>query len=456
MSVCAAMMCCTMALGAKYQKVTDISQIESGDVVIFVCTTSDKMGTAFEKTTTYKNTYIKTEAVTITNNEITASNALEFTLGKNGSYWTFTTSDGKKLGKRKSGDKDMALDNGTAEHTIEILSNSAKVTNMDGDGRYIRFQNETFRYYKTTSGVAGELSLFIRTQASDDPIHVESVTLNKTAANVAVGNQTTLTATVLPDNADNKKVTWSSDKESVATVVNGVVTGVAAGTATITATTIDGGKTASCVVTVTSDEIMTTMYRVTDQAKQMTASAQITFCRAEDVTMVMGTYDQTTSQNNIKPITATLNDDGTLSVSEKALYRVSINAEDGSYAFQGSNDKYIYAASTTANQLKAQNAVHYWTVSIGVDDDDVLSVTNTSRGWMRYNTQSNCFSCYGLTSDQKAIVLYSSIPAGPVTGEIDVVRGKSEEVRTYKVMRNGRVEIENNGRRYSILGEKLK
>ncbi len=453
MSVCAAMMCCTMAFGAKYQKVTDISQIEAGDVVIFVCNTQNMMGTEFEKTTTYKNTYIKTEAVTINDNEITASNALEFTLGKNGSFWTFTTSDGKKLGKRTSGDKDMALDKGTADHTIEILSNSAKVTNMDGDGRYIRFQNETFRYYMASSGVAGELSLFIRTQAGDDPIPVESVTLSKETATVAVGNQVTLTATVLPENADNKKVTWSSDKESVATVANGVVTGVAAGTATITATTVDGAKTASCVVTVTSDEVMTTMYRVTDQAKQMTSSAQVTFCRAEDVTIVMGTYDKATSQNNIKPITATLNNDGTLSVSDKALYRVAINAEDGSYAFQDSNDKYIYAASTTANQLKAQNAEHYWTVSIGVNEDDVLSVTNTSRGWMRYNTQSNCFSCYG--SGQTAIVLYSNIPAGQGTGNVDVVGGKSEEVRMYKVLRNGRVEIENNGRRYSILGAKI-
>lgn len=57
-------------------------------------------------------------------------------------------------------------------------------------------------------------------------------------------------ATVIPPNATDKTVTWSSDDEDVATVANGVVTGVSAGTATITATA--SGKTATCEITVTN------------------------------------------------------------------------------------------------------------------------------------------------------------------------------------------------------------
>ena len=60
-------------------------------------------------------------------------------------------------------------------------------------------------------------------------------------------------ATVAPANATNKNVTWSSNNTGVATVdENGTVTGVAAGSAVITATTVDGGFTASCQVTVTA------------------------------------------------------------------------------------------------------------------------------------------------------------------------------------------------------------
>lgn len=81
------------------------------------------------------------------------------------------------------------------------------------------------------------------------PVHVTGVSLSGTTS-VKVGNTVTLTATVAPDNANNKNVTWTSSNEGVATVEDGVVTGVAAGTATITVTTEDGGFTASCTVTV--------------------------------------------------------------------------------------------------------------------------------------------------------------------------------------------------------------
>ena len=80
---------------------------------------------------------------------------------------------------------------------------------------------------------------------------VESVSLNVSETTVSVGKTETLVATINPENASNKNVSWSSDNTSVATVENGVVTGVAEGTATITVTTEDGGYTATCTVTIT-------------------------------------------------------------------------------------------------------------------------------------------------------------------------------------------------------------
>ena len=72
------------------------------------------------------------------------------------------------------------------------------------------------------------------------PVPVTGVTVSPETATVKVGEQTTLTAAVEPEDADDPSVSWSSDNEGVATVENGVVTGVAEGTATITATTTDG------------------------------------------------------------------------------------------------------------------------------------------------------------------------------------------------------------------------
>ena len=82
-------------------------------------------------------------------------------------------------------------------------------------------------------------------------IPVNGVTLNPTLLSLFTGDTATLTATVQPEDATNKTVTWSSDKPEVATVENGKVTAKAAGTATITVTTEDGKKTATCTVTVT-------------------------------------------------------------------------------------------------------------------------------------------------------------------------------------------------------------
>lgn len=79
-------------------------------------------------------------------------------------------------------------------------------------------------------------------------VPVESVTLNKTETTIAVGNSETLTATVLPANADDPTVTWSSSDEAVATVKDGVVTAIAEGTAVITAKAEE--KSATCTVTV--------------------------------------------------------------------------------------------------------------------------------------------------------------------------------------------------------------
>lgn len=83
-------------------------------------------------------------------------------------------------------------------------------------------------------------------------VAVTGVKVNKTALTLEEGNSETLTATVSPDNASNKSVTWKSSATDIATVDgSGKVTAVKAGSATITVTTADGGKTADCSVTVT-------------------------------------------------------------------------------------------------------------------------------------------------------------------------------------------------------------
>jgi uncharacterized protein YjdB len=82
-------------------------------------------------------------------------------------------------------------------------------------------------------------------------VPVSGVSLSQTTFTLAKGGTATLIATVLPADATNKAVTWSSSNNAVATVdANGNVTGKSEGSAVITVTTVDGGKAASCAVTV--------------------------------------------------------------------------------------------------------------------------------------------------------------------------------------------------------------
>jgi len=83
---------------------------------------------------------------------------------------------------------------------------------------------------------------------------VEGVVLSNSALDMLEGDEVYLTATVKPDDATDKTVTWSSSNESVATVTDGKVVAVKPGSATITVKTVDGGFTASCPVTVGADE----------------------------------------------------------------------------------------------------------------------------------------------------------------------------------------------------------
>ncbi|MCL2051342.1 MAG: Ig-like domain-containing protein [Lachnospiraceae bacterium] len=82
---------------------------------------------------------------------------------------------------------------------------------------------------------------------------VTGVSLNRSSLSLGGGATSQLVQTVAPGNAYNKTVTWSSSNSNVATVsASGLVTARAAGSATITVRTNDGGRTATCAVTVLS------------------------------------------------------------------------------------------------------------------------------------------------------------------------------------------------------------
>ena len=159
----------------------------------------------------------------------------------------------------------------------------------------------------------------------DETVSVESVSLDKTSATISEGETFALTATVTPDNATNKAVTWTSSNEAVATVADGVVTAVGAGTATITVTTEDGGKTATCTVTVNAK-----VYPVTSVTLNQTSA---TLTEGETLTLSATVNPETATNKNVTwstsdPSVATV-DNGVVTAIKAGTATITVTTEDG-------------------------------------------------------------------------------------------------------------------------------
>lgn len=130
--------------------------------------------------------------------------------------------------------------------TVTWSSDNTAVATVDTDGVVSGVAGGTANITATAndgSGVSATCAVTVQ-------VAVDGVAVTPSTAEVLVGGTVDLTATVSPDEATNKNVTWTSSDDAIATVADGTVTGVAVGTATITATTEDGSKTATCDVTV--------------------------------------------------------------------------------------------------------------------------------------------------------------------------------------------------------------
>ncbi|MDR1764040.1 MAG: Ig-like domain-containing protein [Dysgonamonadaceae bacterium] len=136
-----------------------------------------------------------------------------------------------------------------ANKNVTWSSSDASVATVDANGVVTAVGPGTATITVTTEEGGYTAACTVTVKA-----YVTGVTLDKTSISIMNHSTAQLTATVIPDNADNKSVTWSTSNASIATVSStGLVTAVGEGEATITVTTVSGLYTATCAVTVTPD-----------------------------------------------------------------------------------------------------------------------------------------------------------------------------------------------------------
>jgi hypothetical protein len=176
-------------------------------------------------------------------------------------YFVGLTSNGVLLGKHNYNWTQLDLKTGESFRTNETYTLKVEVT-----GANIKaYVNDVLKidYTDPNPFICGKVGLRVHNvQVSFDNfsvttnhtayIPVTGVTLDKNEISLEPSERDTLTATVWPDDAVYKAITWKSNNISVAAVSSaGIVLARVPGTAIITATTVEGGFTADCTVTVT-------------------------------------------------------------------------------------------------------------------------------------------------------------------------------------------------------------
>ncbi len=200
-----------------------------------------------------------------------------------------------------------------------------------------------------TAKVKGSANVIVTTLDGDktaqyaltvkEHVSVSGITLNKEATSIVKGATETLVATVTPPDAENKAVTWESDKPAVAKVdQNGKVTAVDGGTANITATTVDGKKVATCVVTVTVP-----VTGVTLDTNAITLEIDGTQKLVATVAPINATNKKVTWKSD-KPEIATVDQEGTVTGIADGTANVTAETEDG---------KKIATCAVTVNPAQA-------------------------------------------------------------------------------------------------------
>lgn len=241
-------------------------------------------------------------------------------------------------------------------------------------------------------------------------IPVESVTLSEHSLDLYVGDSKSLTATILPENASDKTVTWSSSDDNIVTVNNGVIKGVKQGSATIKAAS--GDKEDSCVVTVKAKNESNvnsnkTYYQLVKDVSELKINeTYVIAAYEEDVAL-----SQTQNKNNRGQVSVNKQTDvNSYLYTDNLIQELTLEKGnvDNTYAFN-TGSGYLYAASSSDNYLKTETKLSNnssWSISIttaGVATITAKGEKNT-HNILRYNKSSSLFSCY--ISGQEDVAIY--------------------------------------------------
>ena len=399
--------------------VKDASDLAVGDEVVIAASGSD-----YALGTTQNDN--NRAAVSITKNGdnitwTTAVQVLTLEAGKTSSTFALHTENGYLYAASSSKNYLRTETTLSDNSSWSISIDSEGVATIQAQGtntRNLLKKNSQSAIFSCYGSGQSDVAIYKKQSSGSTSVAVTGVTLDQTSLDLTIGDKVTLTATISPDNATNKNISWSSDNPTVADVdEEGLVTAVTAGTATITVTSEDGNKRATCTATVSApagggEECTWTLIT---NASDLNAGDKVVIA-AKDYSYAISTTQNGNNRGQASVTKNTSNNTITFGDDVQILTLEEGNTS-GTLAFYTGNG-YLYAASSGSNYMRTETTLSdnsSWEITIA--DDGTATVvaqgTNT-RNTMQYNQSSSIFSCYGSAS-QKAIVIYKEVCTGGST-----------------------------------------
>lgn len=353
--------------------VKDTSKLVSNNKYVIASSTNGATAGDIVQSTTYLTKIDSTFSEDSTSITSLGNGSVEFTLGGSSGSWTLSYNN-KLLGTSNA--KSLKWNEGTTTWNISFDGNNAVISSTDERFGSIQYNSSSPRFLNYTSN---QSPVQLYRYYPGAPKHVTGVELNKSSTELPNGTTETLVASVLPSDAADKSVTWSSSNPFVVTVdENGVITGVNEGTSIVTVTTNDGGFTDSCLVNVIEDTIISIeidksssklSYFVNEQFERKNIVGRVNYAHASskvipnsELTITANVGDPLSLIDNGKSITIeythlskTFRASEQISVMEcsGAVYSFSSSSQISSFnAPQGSSASYN---STSGVQLTAGN-----------------------------------------------------------------------------------------------------
>lgn len=294
------------------------------------------------------------------------------------------------------------------------------------------------------------------TYTAPAPTSVTSVSLNESAIKVKVGKTATLVATVTPDNATDKSVTWSIvndnangkitvDQDGQVTVATDATVGATAG---VKVTTTDGGFTATCTVTVAAVPTFNNGIWQKVEATTELNKTDYYIIASDNYEYAMKSYVNGGTNCGYVAITKDGNMLTYKTETQPAIFQLEDGNVSGQYAIRDiDSELFLYAAGASSNnQLKAQAAKNEdkasWTITVTEGTASIVAaLTGTdARKVMSWNNNSTIFSCYKALQTNGQLALYKYV-AGAYVISFNANGGNQNTVPGSIVTNEGKATI---------------